>query len=356
MVVDFAPSFFRETEMLNFACDYLDGAHPKVFEALEACNYLKTGCYGVGDAVSDAARAKIREACGAPEAEIYLLSGGTQTNKVVLSTLLKPWQSVIAAKTGHIAVHEAGAIEASGHKVVELPGTDGKLSAEQVESVFVAWEKDDNREHMPQPGAVYVTQPTEYGTLYSLKELTAISECCRRHGAVLYLDGARLFYGLAAEGNDVTLADIARLCDAFYIGGTKCGLLFGEAVVFPKAGTVPHFFTLTKQYGALMAKSKVLGAQFDALFTDGLGMEMARHADGEADRIRDALVKKGYTVLFGGRTNQIFVLLTNAAAEKMQQTVAMGFWERPDADHVIERIATSWSTDPKEADALIAVL
>ena len=275
---------------------------------------------------------------------------------MVLSTLLKPWQSVIAAKTGHIAVHEAGAIEASGHKVVELPGTDGKLSAEQVESVFVAWEQDDNREHMPQPGAVYVTQPTEYGTLYSLKELTAISGCCRRHGAVLYLDGARLFYGLAAEGNDVTLADIARLCDAFYIGGTKCGLLFGEAVVFPKAGTVPHFFTLTKQYGALMAKSKVLGAQFDALFTDDLGMEMARHADGEADRIRDALVKKGYTVLFGGRTNQIFVLLTNAAAEKLQQSVAMGFWERPDADHVIERIATSWSTDPKETDALIAVL
>ena len=283
--------------MLNFACDYLDGAHPKVFEALEACNYLKTGCYGVGDAVSDAARAKIREACGAPEAEIYFLSGGTQTNKVVLSTLLKPWQSVIAAKTGHIAVHEAGAIEASGHKVVELSGTDGKLSAEQVENVFIAWEKDDNREHMPQPGAVYVTQPTEYGTLYSLKELTAISECCRRHGAVLYLDGARLFYGLAAEG-----------------------------------------------------------AQFDALFTDGLGMEMARHADGEADRIRDALVKKGYTVLFGGRTNQIFVLLTNAAAEKLQQSVAMGFWERPDADHVVERIATSWSTDPKETDALIAVL
>ena len=154
----------------------------------------------------------------------------------------------------------------------------------------------------------------------------------------------------------MTLADIARLCDAFYIGGTKCGLLFGEAVVFPKAGTVPHFFTLTKQYGALMAKSKVLGAQFDALFTDGLGMEMARHADGEADRIRDALVKKGYTVLFGGRTNQIFVLLTNAAAEKLQQSVAMGFWERPDADHAIERIATSWATDPKETDALIAVL
>lgn len=342
--------------MLNFSCDYLDGAHPKVFEALQKCNYVKTGCYGVGDAISDVARTKIRQACGASEAEIYFLSGGTQVNKVVLSTLLKPWQSVIAAKTGHIAAHEAGAIEASGHKVVEVPGKDGKLSAQQIDAEFEAWEKDGNRDHIPQPGAVYVTQPTEYGTLYRLEELTAISECCRRHGAALYLDGARLFYGLAAKDNDVTLADIAHLCDAFYIGGTKCGLLFGEAVVFPKAGTVPHFFTLTKQYGALMAKSKVLGAQFDALFTDDLGMSMGRHADKEADRVREALIKNGYKVLFGGSTNQIFILLTNSEAEKLQQSVIMGFWERTDADHVIERIATSWATDPKETEALIDVL
>ena len=342
--------------MLNFSCDYLDGAHPKVFEALKRCNDLKTGCYGVGDVVSEAARTKIRQACGTPEAQIYFLSGGTQVNKVVLSTLLKPWQSVIAAKTGHIAVHEAGAIEASGHKVVEVPGNNGKLSAQQLDAVFEAWEKDSNRDHMPQPGAVYVTQPTEYGTLYRLEELTAISESCHRHGAVLYLDGARLFYGLSSKDNDVTLADIAHLCDAFYIGGTKCGLLFGEAVVFPKPGTAPHFFTLIKQYGALMAKSKVLGTQFDALFRGDLGMTMARHANKEADRVREALKKNGYKVLFGGCTNQIFILLTNTEAEKLQQSVVMGFWEQTDANHLIERIATSWATDPEETDALIDIL
>lgn len=342
--------------MLNFSCDYLEGAHPKVLEALAAGNYVKTGCYGVGDAFSDAAREKIRAVCEAPEAEIYFLSGGTQTNKVVLSTMLKPWQSVIAAKTAHIATHEAGAIEASGHKVVELEGKDGKISAAQVESVFTAWETDGNRDHMPQPGMVYVTQPTEYGTLYRLKELTAIAESCRRHGAALYLDGARLFYGLAAEDNDVTLSDIARLCDAFYIGGTKCGLLFGEAVVFPKAGTVPHFFTLTKQYGALMAKSKVLGIQFDAMFTDDLGMAMGRHADREADRIREALKAKGIEVLFGGRTNQIFIKLSEAGAAALSEKVAMGFWEHTADGGVIERIATSWATDPKETEALLAAL
>lgn len=342
--------------MLNFSCDYLDGAHEKVLEAVARCNYVKTGCYGVGDEFSEAAREKIRSACAAPEAEIFFLSGGTQTNKVVISTMLKAWQMAVAAKSGHIAVHEAGAVEASGHKVLHLPGKDGKLSAKQVEAVFADWENDANRDHMPQPGLVYLTQPTEYGTLYSNAELTAISECCRRHGARLYLDGARLFYGLAAQGNDVTLADIAQLTDAFYIGGTKCGLLFGEAVVFPRAGEVPHFFTLTKQYGALMAKGKILGAQFDALFADDLGAAMARHADNEADRIRTALQKKGIRVLFGGRTNQIFILLTNEEADRLHRQVLTGFWERPDADHVIERLATSWSTRPEETDALIACI
>lgn len=342
--------------MLNFSCDYLEGAHPKVIEALAAGNFVKTGCYGVGDVFSDAAREKIRAACKAPGAEICFLAGGTQANKVVVSTMLHPWQAVVAAKTGHIAVHEAGAIEASGHKVMEVAGTDGKLSAEQVEAVFTSWETDANRDHMPQPGMVYLSQPTEYGTLYSLAELTAISQVCHAHAATLYLDGARLFYGLAAEDNDVTLADIARLCDAFYIGGTKCGTLFGEAVVFPKAGTVPHFLTLTKQFGAMMAKSKVLGIQFDALFTDDLGMTMGRHAVHEADRIRAALTQKGYEVLFGGRTNQIFIHLTNDEAARLSQKVMMGFWEHTDANHVIERIATSWATDPRETDALVAVL
>lgn len=344
--------------MLNFACDYLDAAHPKVLEALVENNFVKTGCYDEadGDRFCNAARDKIRAACGVPDAEVRFLSGGTQTNKVVISTMLKPWQGVVAAKTGHIAVHEAGAIEASGHKVIEIAERQGKISAKDVEAVFAAWEGDGNRLHMVEPGMVYITQPTEYGTLYTLEELTALSEVCRRRGAPLYVDGARLFYGLGSKTNDVTLGDLARLADVFYIGGTKCGTLFGEAVVFPKAGTVPGFFTLMKQYGAMLAKSKVLGIQFDALFTDDLGLELGRHAVAQADRIRAALAAKGYEVVFGSTTNQTFIRLTNEATERLGQSVITSFWERTDAEHVVRRIATSWSTDPKEVDALIAAL
>ncbi|MDO5532082.1 low specificity L-threonine aldolase [Sutterella sp.] len=342
--------------MLNFACDYLDAAHPKVLEALVRENFVKTGCYGEDDVFSDAARAKIREAAAAPEAEVWFLAGGTQTNMVVISTMLENWQGVFAAKTGHVAVHEAGAIEASGHKVLELPSVNGKIVPADLEAAFRSWEGDGNRWHMVQPGLVYVTQSTECGTLYSLAELEAISEITHRHGARLFLDGARLFYGLAAAGNDVSLADIARLTDAFYIGGTKCGLLFGEAVVFPKAGTVPHFFTQMKQKGALLAKGKVLGIQFDTLMADGLGLTIAAHADREADRIRAALRGKGYTTLYDNPTNQIFVQFTNEEAERLGREVVMSFWERTDADHVVLRIATSWATDPKDTDELIALL
>lgn len=343
--------------MLNFACDYLDAAHPKVFEALMKNNFVKTGCYdeSESDCFCNAAREKIRAACGVPDAEVRFLSGGTQTNKVVISTMLKPWQGVIAARTGHIAVHEAGAIEASGHKVIEIAEQQGKISAEAVDKVFRAWHGDGNRLHMVEPGMVYITQPTEYGTVYSLAELTALSKVSRRWGAPLYVDGARLFYALGSAANDVTLSDLARLTDVFYIGGTKCGLLFGEAVVFPKAGTVPGFFTLMKQYGAMLAKSKVLGIQFDALFTEELGLELGRHAVLQADRIREALTKKGYELLFGSTTNQIFLRLTNAEADRLGQSVEMSFWERLDDEHVVKRIATSWATDPKDVDALIAL-
>lgn len=344
--------------MLNFACDYLDAAHPKVLAALVENNFVKTGCYDEadGDRFCNAAREKIRAACGVPDAQVRFLSGGTQTNKVVISTMLKPWQGVVAAKTGHIAVHEAGAIEASGHKVIEIAERNGKISAEDVDAVFAAWEGDGNRLHMVEPGMVYITQPTEYGTVYTLEELTALSEVCRRHGAPLYVDGARLFYALGSRENDATLSDLARLSDVFYIGGTKCGTLFGEAVVFPKAGAVPGFFTLMKQYGAMLAKSKVLGIQFDALFTDDLGLQLGRHAVAQADRIRAALAEKGYEVVFGSTTNQIFIRLTNEAAERLGQSVITSFWERTDAENVVRRIATSWSTDPKEVDALIAAL
>lgn len=342
--------------MLCFSCDYLDGAHPKVLEALARSNFVKTGCYGVGDCYCDAATARIRELCAAPEAEVHYLGGGTQTNRVVLSTMLAPWQGVIAARSGHVSVHEAGAIEAGGHKVMTVEGHEGKLDAETVEREILAWKGDDNREHMVEPGVVYVTHPTEYGTTYGRAELEAIAEVAHRHGLKLYLDGARLFYGLAAEGCDLTLADIARLCDAFYIGGTKCGALFGEAVVFPKPGIVPHFYTLTKQNGAMFAKSKVLGAMFEALLTDDLGIGIARHANRQADRIRERLAGRGYEVLFANRTNQVFVRLDDPTAKRLQEKVSMSFWERTDDSHVIWRIATSWSTEPSDVDALLELL
>lgn len=342
--------------MLDFSCDYLDGAHPKVLEALAQSNFVKTGCYGVGDCFCDAATAKIRALCEAPEAEVHYLGGGTQTNRVVLSTMLAPWEGVISARSGHISVHEAGAIESGGHKVMALEGKDGKLDATLVEHEILLWKGDGNREHMVQPGVVYVTHPTEYGTTYSRAELEAIAEVTHRHGLKLYLDGARIFYGLAAQDSDLTLADIARVCDAFYIGGTKCGALFGEAVVFPKPGIVSHFYTLTKQHGAMFAKSKVLGAMFDALLTDNLGIKIAHHANQQADRIRTHLIKRGYELCFPGRTNQVFVRLETQTAKHLQEQVAMSFWEATDATHAIYRIATSWSTNPAEVDLLLELL
>ena len=240
--------------------------------------------------------------------------------------------------------------------MIEIAEQQGKISAEAVDKVFRAWHGDGNRLHMVEPGMVYITQPTEYGTVYSLAELTALSEVCRRWGAPLYVDGARLFYALGSASNDVTLKDLARLTDVFYIGGTKCGLLFGEAVVFPKAGTVPGFFTLMKQYGAMLAKSK--GARHPvrcALYGRAWPLELGRHAVLQADRIREALTKKGYELLFGSTTNQIFLRLTNAEADRLGQSVEMSFWERLDDEHVVKRIATSWATDPKDVDALIAL-
>ena len=228
-------------EKLSFASDYMEGAHPEILRRLMETNLKKTAGYGL-DAYSEAARQKIRVACDAPEAEIHFLVGGTQANATVIDAMLRPWQGVVAARTGHVSVHEAGAIEFGGHKVLELEPANSKITAEQVRHCFEGWRQDGNREHMVMPGVVYISQPTEYGTLYTLSELEAIHRACRESGMALYLDGARLAYALACPENDATLSDIARLCDAFYIGGTKCGALFGEAVVFPKPGTAPHFF------------------------------------------------------------------------------------------------------------------
>ena len=344
-----------QNQRLFFASDYMEGAHPAILNRLSQANLQHSAGYGL-DAHSDSARRMIREACGAPEADVFFLVGGTQANATVIDAVLRPWQGVIAAESGHVAVHEAGAIEYGGHKVLALPAKDGKISAEQVRACVDAWRADDNRDHMVMPGMVYISQPTELGTLYALSELTALSAACHEAGVPLYVDGARLAYALAAAENDVALADLARLCDAFYIGGTKCGALFGEAVVFPRHDFVPHFFTMVKQHGALLAKGFVAGIQFETLFEDGLYFEIGRAAVESANRIRAALDAKGYTQPFRAPTNQIFVELSRAQAAALGERAELSFWENVDADRVVMRICTSWATTPEDVDGLIACL
>ena len=343
------------TKRLSFTSDYMEGAHPAILRRLMETNMEKTAGYGL-DEYSESARARIRTACKAPEADVYFLAGGTQTNATVIDAVLRPWQGVMSADTGHIAGHEAGAIEWGGHKVLALEGVDGKLTAAAVENCVESWARDENREHEVMPGMVYISQPTESGTLYSLKELEALNAVCRRAGIPLYLDGARLAYALACPANDVTLPDIARLCDAFYIGGTKCGALFGEAVVFPKHGFAPHFFTIVKQHGALLAKGRVTGIQFDTLFTDGLYGQIGKTAIAAADRIRGALTEKGYRLASQAPTNQIFLLLTREKAEALSEQIDMGFWENTGDGHIVMRIATSWATWDEDVDRLIEIL
>ncbi|MBQ6733814.1 MAG: aminotransferase class V-fold PLP-dependent enzyme [Lachnospiraceae bacterium] len=343
------------TKKLAFASDYQQGAHPDILKRLSEINLQPHAGYGT-DEISASAREKIRAACAAPEADVFFLAGGTQTNALIIGACLQSYQGVLAAETGHVSLHEAGAVELGGHKVMTLPQQEGKLSAETVRGAFRTFAEDENRDHMVMPGMVYLSQPTEYGTLYSLKELEEISRVTHAAGALLYVDGARLAYALGCPANDVTLADLARLCDAFYIGGTKCGALFGEAVVFPKKDTVPHFFTIIKQHGALLAKGFVTGLQFDVLFTDGLYEFCGRHAIAVADRIRDALSEKGYAFAIDSPTNQLFLLLDRAQEARLTEKIEMSFWERPDEDHVVMRIATCWATTEEEADALIALL
>jgi len=342
-------------EKLGFASDYMEGAHPAILARLAETNLMKTVGYGL-DAFSESAREKIRKACGTPEAEVFFLVGGTQTNATVIDALLHPWQGALAAETGHISVHEAGAIEWGGHKVMTLPQRDGKITAEQIAGAMRTWREDASREHMVMPGMVYLSQPTEFGTLYSLSELEAISGVCRKNGLPLYVDGARLAYALACPENDVSLRDLGRLCDAFYIGGTKCGALFGEAVVFPRKGTAPHFFTLVKQHGALLAKGRIAGIQFETLFTDDLYLRLGRQAIDAANRIRGALREIGYPLTFPAPTNQIFVTLTRAQVEALTEKAILEFWEKPDDEHTVMRIATSWATREEDVDRLIAVL
>ena len=342
-------------QKLSFASDYMEGAHPLILQRLLETNMLKTAGYGM-DEFTESAKAKIRLTCEAPDADIFFLVGGTQTNATIIDALLRSYQGVVAANTGHISTHEAGAIESGGHKVLTLPEHDGKIKAEDLKACIEGYREDENREHMVMPGMVYISQPTEYGTLYSLEELQNISRICRENSLPLYLDGARLAYALSCPENDVTLPDIARLCDAFYIGGTKCGALFGEAVVIPKHNGIAHLFTIIKQHGALLAKGRIAGLQFDTLFTDGLYFKIGENAISCADRIRRVLKEKGYQLAFCSPTNQIFVVLEKNQGIKLSEKVEMSFWENIDDTHQIMRIATSWATRAEDVDALAEIL
>lgn len=341
--------------MLHFDSDYMEGAHPAILERLAETNFDQTTGYGT-DAYCERARALVRKACACPAAEVFFLVGGTQTNATIVDALLGRTQGVIAADTGHIATHEAGAIEAGGHKVLCLPHELGKITAEAVRSYCAAFFADENHEHMVEPGAVYISHPTEYGTIYSLAELEALSEAAHAFGLPLFLDGARLGYGLAAEGADATLADIARCCDVFYIGGTKVGALFGEAVVFTKPDLAQGFFTLMKQHGALLAKGRMLGIQFETLLTDDRYLNISRHAIRLAMKLKRAFADAGYELFIDSPTNQQFVVLDDAAKKQLAEKASFGFWETLADGRTVVRFATSWATREEAVDELIALL
>lgn len=341
--------------MLYFNNDYAEGCHEKVLEALIRTNLLQTPGYGE-DAFCHAAAQKIRTLCQAPGAAVHFLVGGTQTNLTVIDAALRPHQGALCAATGHIHVHETGAVEATGHKVLPLPSADGKLTAAQVERAVLAHRADGSFEHMVQPKLVYISHPTELGTLYTLEELEALSRVCRELGLYLFLDGARLGYGLAAQGTDVTLPDIARLCDVFYIGGTKVGALFGEAVVIPNAVLQEDFRYLIKQHGGMLAKGRLLGVQFDALMTDGLYFTISAHADRLADRLRRTLEELHVPLLVPGVTNQVFPILPDAVLDHLGEDFVFCEQERVDDSHRAIRLCTSWATREDSVDALCAAL
>ncbi|MCM1266658.1 MAG: low specificity L-threonine aldolase [Bacteroidales bacterium] len=341
--------------MLSFESDYIQGAHEKILQRLVETNMEPMSGYG-SDPYCESAKEKIRKACDCEDAEIFFLVGGTQANMVVISSMLKPYEGVVAAQTGHVSVHEAGAIEHSGHKVLTIPGHEGKIDAEELAAYLKGYWEDVNYEHMVFPGMVYVTHPTEYGTLYTKAQLSAIAEVCREYEIPLFLDGARLGYGLMSRETDVTLPMIARLCDVFYIGGTKVGALCGEAVVFPKKNMPPHFMTMAKQKGALLAKGRLLGIQFDTLFTDDLYFQISGHAIGMAEKIKEIFREKGKRFFLDSPTNQQFIILENAEMAQLQKQVRFDIWEKYDEGHTVVRFATSWATSEEDVEALRALI
>lgn len=341
--------------MFSFESDYTEGAHPAILDALVRTNMEQLSGYG-NDKYCDSAKEKIKKACECEDAQVFLLAGGTQTNQLVIDTVLEPYEGVVSTTTGHIEGHEAGAVEFTGHKVLTVPHHLGKIDASDLKNLLETFYGDDNHDHMVFPGMVYISHPSEYGTLYTLEELTALSDICREYDIPLFLDGARLGYGLMSRGTDVTLKDIARLCDVFYIGGTKVGALCGEAVVFTRSNAPKHFFTSIKQHGALLAKGRLLGVQFDTLFTDDLYFKLGKNAIEKADRMRAAFKEKGYEFFMETVTNQIFIVLDNSKMAELKKSVSFGFWEKLDENHTVVRFASSWATTDEMVERLIELL
>ncbi len=341
--------------MILFHNDYSEGCHERILMRLQETNLEQTPGYGEDEYCAMAAE-KIRALCQKEDADVHFLVGGTQANLTVIDAALRPYQGVICAETAHIHVHETGAVEATGHKVLAVPSSDGKLTASQVERVVIDQRNSGAAEHMVMPKMVYISNPTELGTLYTLEELDSLSAVCRRYGLYLFLDGARLGYGLAARGNDVSMADLARLCDVFYIGGTKMGALFGEAVVIGNAALKEDFRYLIKQHGGMLAKGRLLGLQFDTLLTDGLYFRLAAWADRLADQIRGVLQERKCPMLVCSTTNQIFPVLPDTVLTKLAQEFTFSEGKRVDDTHRAVRFCTSWATTQENADALCAAL
>lgn len=341
--------------MIYFNSDYLEGAHQSIMDLMQKTNLEQTPGYGE-DVYCDKARELIKKACNAPEAYVQFLVGGTQTNMTVISSILRPHQGVISAHTGHINVHETGSIESYGHKVLAIPSDNGKLSAAQVRDAVIAHRIDPSFEHMVQPGMVYISHPTEVGTSYTKKELTELSVACKELGIYLFMDGARLAYGLAASDNDLSLEDIAALCDVFYIGGTKCGALMGEAVVITNKELMKDFRYIMKQKGGMLAKGRLLGLQFIGLFEDGLYDRVGKHAIRLADKLRDEIKAMNLPLYQENTTNQIFVIMEDALVEKLSNDFSFSYIERFDATHSVMRICTSWATTEEQIDTLVQAL
>ncbi len=338
--------------MIRFECDYTEGAHPRIIEKLAKTNLEQTAGYGVDGYCRQGAE-YIRVACMAPEADVHFLVGGTQANTVVIKSILRPHQGVLCAATGHINCHETGAIEAMGHKVLGIVNDDGKLRAGQIRKAYDDHWNDATHEHIVQPGMVYISHPTENGTTYSKAELTEISITCRQLGLPLYMDGARLGYGLMAPDADLTLGDIAELCDVFYIGGTKVGALFGEAVVITRPELKKDFRYFIKQHGGMLAKGRLLGIQFETLFEDGLYFEISKHAVDQAMRIRKAFADKGIKMRYDSMTNQQFPILPDEVLKKLEEKYAFSFWEKMSDTTSAVRFCTSWATRAESVDQLL---